>query len=86
MNPRCTSDGCDLHDYRVASVWCAYQTALETEGRRVRALERLVELREEDASFMVPPAPQPPRRREKPPLPLPPRPSSAQEVPVRWKL
>jgi hypothetical protein len=35
----CDRNGCDMHDYRVSSLWCAYQFEMERDGRRIRALE-----------------------------------------------
>jgi hypothetical protein len=39
----CNSSGCDIHDYKVSPLWCAYQSELVTDARRLRALEALAD-------------------------------------------
>jgi hypothetical protein len=82
----CTSAGCDIHDYRVAPVWCAYQSALVSEARHIRALEALADR----GSFGFGEEPPPPRPIKVTPPPLAARDDrkarASRERGIQWQL
>ena len=80
----CTSTGCDIHDYPVASPWCTYKHALDQGSKTAGILERIVDKLDQMMPYDTVPFmyEQPPS----PPLPPPPsKPNNKIEEKITWK-
>ena len=39
----CNPNGCNEHDFKTASIWCAYQDHLSREERKIQAMNEIAE-------------------------------------------
>jgi hypothetical protein len=76
----CTSSGCDIHDYPVASPWCTYKHALEQGDKKAGKLERIVDKLDQMMPYDM--YEQPPSKTLPPP---PSKPNNKIEEKIKWK-
>ena len=76
----CTSTGCDIHDYPVASPWCTYKHALEQGSKTAGILERIVDKLDQMMPYDT--YEQPPSKTLPPP---PSKPNNKIEEKIKWK-
>lgn len=76
----CTSTGCDIHDYPVASPWCTYKHALELGDKTAGILERIVDKLDQMMPYDT--YEQPPSKTLPPP---PSKPNNKIEEKIKWK-
>ena len=64
----CNSNGCDEHDFKTASIWCAYQYHESREDRKVQTMNKFVEsMNKPTASAVQAPQADVPQRQAMPP-------------------
>jgi len=64
----CNSNGCDEHDFKTASIWCAYQYHESREDRRLKVMSEIAEsMNKPIASAVQTPQADIPQRQAMPP-------------------